>query len=246
MRDDTTETTGTADISGTSGTDHTEVSKPSPATGKRKGNGSATASTKDKDNVYVAGATKAPTQVIADKWGSARKTTGEEGALGVAARLEDLSYEARQRASEDFTVRVSNALQVIEEAVNSPDFRLTDLQADMLKDAARGLPPDQSLYGFSFSMQAEIDRQLSVITTMRRLLQTSGENSSSRDMKELISASSTLINMIMKHQEQVRTYERQMKVERSIGEALKKFPEIREAYLKELELRLGDEHGVST
>lgn len=98
-------------------------------------------------------------------------------------------------------------------------------------------------YGADFDISQEIGEQLAIAKAMRaRLLDEEGrlnERFSAREAKEVMSACSTLIGVLMKSQQELLSFRRVLMVENATKRALDTLPrEAQDAYLQELERQL--------
>lgn len=98
-------------------------------------------------------------------------------------------------------------------------------------------------YGADFDVSQEIGEQLAIAKAMRaRLLDEEGrlnERFSAREAKEVMSACSTLIGVLMKSQQELLSFRRVLMVENATKRALDTLPrEAQDAYLHELERQL--------
>ncbi len=103
---------------------------------------------------------------------------------------------------------------------------ITQEQATTLRDLAMTRLPDDFTYGADFDFASEVTAQIRAVRAMRRsVMSDSGkvlENVSARELKEVVSASSTLLQTLLKTHEKVLSFDRQRAVERSVVEVVKR------------------------
>lgn len=97
---------------------------------------------------------------------------------------------------------------------------LTEEQARALLDLATAHLPDTLQYGANFDFTEEITAQIQAVRAMRRsVLSESGrmaEGVSARELKEVVSASSTLLQTLLKTHEKVMNFSRQHAIEKAV------------------------------
>lgn len=98
-------------------------------------------------------------------------------------------------------------------------------------------------YGAEFDVSAEIGEQLGIARAMRaRLLDSEGrlsERFSAREAKEVVSACSTLITVLMKSHKELMSFRRILMIENAVKAALDTLPrEAQDTYLAELTRQL--------
>ena len=164
---------------------------------------------------------------------------GPKESFGAEARGSHLDAALRLRPVTE--KEVNDSLTILKMAAINAKYCLSDLQLMQLKQLPFDLPAEHQPYGAQFSLAQELDRQLTMTSALRQSIidpMTGRPKSevSPREAKEVISACSTLFAMLMKHQETVRTYERQVNFERVISEVVRSHmtTEQREVFLKAL------------
>lgn len=128
---------------------------------------------------------------------------------------------AEQSEMQDFmsTPPEYNLQPLLEELVLHRSF-ISEDQAHMLLDLATPLLPDTVTYGADFDFTAEITAQIQAVRAMRRsVMSDSGhvlEQVSARELKEVVSASSTLLQTLLKTHEKVMNFSRLRAVEKAV------------------------------
>lgn len=120
------------------------------------------------------------------------------------------------------------------------DEQLVNLQAILGHYGVDAVP-----YGAEFNFKSEIESQLAAVKALRaKVMGPNGqllEGVSTREAKEVIAASSTLITTLMRHHEKILNFERLRVLEEAVKAAVQTLPEsAREAFFTEMEKRLAD------
>ena len=114
--------------------------------------------------------------------------------------------------------------------------KLTDDQKETLLNALAltgAVIEDQQDYDANFDLSKEINEQLRAIRAMRQQVFNSNhtikDGISAREVKEVVTSSSTMINTLMKHHQTVQSMERHRAVEAATIDALKELEKDRGA-----------------
>jgi hypothetical protein len=118
------------------------------------------------------------------------------------------------------------------------DDQLINLQAILGHYGVDAVP-----YGADFNFKVEIEAQLAAVKALRAKVMGPGglllDGVSTREAKEVIGASSTLITTLMRHHEKIMNFERLRALEEAVKAAVQTLPEgAREAFFAEMERRL--------
>lgn len=120
--------------------------------------------------------------------------------------------------------------------------QLTDEQIARLRSILFGRGDDQVEYNASFNLREEVQAQIMAVRALRNSVMPGGRVSPgmhAREIKEMISASSTLLNTLLKTHGQILSLERSRCIEEAVTEAIKTLPdEARESFLSLLETNL--------
>lgn len=159
------------------------------------------------------------------------------------------SIEPLSDSAETMQLRTPEAvdmarLQVHREAMDAFEALKTRLeylnpidQRELKRLLTIELGEDGDDFDHDFDLKEEINAQLRMLRTMRSRAER--ENISTRELKETLTASSSLITMLIKEQEKVVNIDRLRTVERAVVEAIKDQPhEVQEAFLSFLEGKL--------
>ena len=114
---------------------------------------------------------------------------------------------------------------------------LTEAQEERIRKV---LAASDATYGADFDFSREIAEQLVAVRALRAQILAGNrvrEGVSSRDVRELISASSTLLSNLMKTHEKVQSFERQRKIEEALIEVLAEFG-LKDEFMRRLEEKL--------
>ena len=100
-------------------------------------------------------------------------------------------------------------------------------------------------YGADFDMKEIIQEQLQLVRAMRNSVLTEEGHRlpgvTARDLKEVVSASTTLTTTLMKSHEKIMNYDRQRAIEEATVAAIRKLPEEAQgAFFTVLEEKLGE------
>lgn len=106
--------------------------------------------------------------------------------------------------------------------------------------------PQVADYGADFDFTVEIGAQIAAVKAMRsKVMSANGtlkDAVSTREAKEVLSASTTLLTTLMKHHDKIVNFDRQRALEEAVKAAVQTLPEnARDAFFAELERRLGGE-----
>lgn len=124
-----------------------------------------------------------------------------------------------------------NALKTRLQYLSSPD------QQELKHLLIAELDEDVEDFDHEFDLKEEINGQLRMLRTMRSRAER--ETLSTREMKETLTAASSLISMLIKEQEKVLNIDRLRTIERAVVEAVKTLPtDAQEAFLTFLEDKL--------
>lgn len=89
------------------------------------------------------------------------------------------------------------------------------------------------------NLEDEIHAQMTLVQTMRTRVTDSGEEIPVREIKEVVTASNTLLGTLMKMQEKINSIQHQQAVEQSVMDTMDEMPEeIKESFLCTLERKL--------
>lgn len=159
------------------------------------------------------------------------------------------SVEPLSDSAETMQLRTPEAvdmarLQVHREAMDAFEALKTRLeylnpidQRELKRLLTIELGEDGDDFDHDFDLKEEINAQLRMLRTMRSRAER--ENISTRELKETLTASSSLITMLIKEQEKVVNIDRLRTVERAVVEAIKEQShEVQEAFLSFLEGKL--------
>lgn len=91
-------------------------------------------------------------------------------------------------------------------------------------------PPsdEQVKYGADFDLAAEVSMQIMAVRAMRESVLPGGRvrpGVPAREIKEVITASSTLLNTLLKTHEKIMSYERMRAIEEAVNETIDTLPE---------------------
>lgn len=133
----------------------------------------------------------------------------------------------------------------VEEILNHPDA-LTDEQLTDLHAILQHYLPEAVHYGADFDFTQEITAQITSIRALRlKVMRPNGtlkEDVTTREAKEVITASASLLQQLMKHHDKIQNFERQRAIEEATTQAIKTLPsEVQQKFfdtLKELLTRL--------
>lgn len=103
--------------------------------------------------------------------------------------------------------------------------------------------PSDVAYGADFDLAAEVSHQLTAIRAMRRKVMTDSglpmDDVTARDLKEVATASNTLLGTLLKAHEKIMNFERLRAVEKAVVTTLKTLPQdIQDMYLERLDTEL--------
>lgn len=83
-------------------------------------------------------------------------------------------------------------------------------------------------YGASFDIKEEVQMQIMAVRAMRNAVMPNGRvrpGLASREMKEVVTASSTLLNTLMKTHDKIMSLERQRAIEEAVTTSIQTLPE---------------------
>ena len=138
--------------------------------------------------------------------------------------------------SVDFSVEVSFI-------ASSPDS-LTDEQVAILWTALQErVDGDDVEYGADFDLGQEVEAQIGLVRAMRRSVITeSGQvlpGVASRELKEVVSASTTLLSTLSKSHEKIMSFDRMRAIEHAAADAVRTLPhEQQQLFFQTLEEKL--------
>lgn len=120
---------------------------------------------------------------------------------------------------------------------------ITEEQAVELSALVCTILPEQEQYDADFSFTDELSEQIKAIRAMRKSVITAHgqvrEGASVREVKEVVSASSTMLQTLLKTHDQVQSFERQRAIEKAVIDTVKSLPqEYREKFFAELEIEM--------
>lgn len=122
---------------------------------------------------------------------------------------------------------------------------VSEEQAKTLYDLVSGILPEaKDQYDANFNFTEEINEQIKAIRAMRgAVIEPSGkvvQGASVREIKEVVTASSTLLQTLLKTHEQVQSFERQRAIETAVIKLVRGLSEEAQAeFFKTLEEELG-------
>jgi ElaB/YqjD/DUF883 family membrane-anchored ribosome-binding protein len=130
----------------------------------------------------------------------------------------------------------------VEAILHAPQL-LTKEQLRNLACILQDYLPQGVAYGADFDLVAEIGQQLTAIKAMRRKVMTDNgvpmEGISARDLKEVATASNTILQTLIKTHEKIMSYERQRAIEKAAAAAVRAMPqEFQDQYFEHLEREL--------
>jgi len=132
----------------------------------------------------------------------------------------------------------------VEIIASSPDS-LTDEQVAVLWGAIQHRLGDSVEYGADFDLAAEVESQIAMVRAMRRNVITDAgtvlPGVAARELKEVVSASTTLLSTLTKSHEKILSFDRMRSIETATVAAIKELPPERQAlFFETLESRLSD------
>ena len=137
------------------------------------------------------------------------------------------------------SVDLEEHVTMIEQSLES----LTDGQVFRLWNLLRGASEEKVDYGPNFNLTLEVERQLQAVAAMRASVMTSTgtvrPGVASRDLKDTISASNTLLTTLLKVHKDVLSLDRQRSIELALTDTIQTLPDKkREEFLEKLEENL--------
>lgn len=141
---------------------------------------------------------------------------------------------------EEVSVDLTGALELIH---RHPDALTQEQAIDLFTILREHIPDVGEEYGANFDLKAEVAQQIRSVRAMRNQVMDSAgrvnEGMQPRDVKELVTASTTLLKMLVNVHEQVINFDRMKAVEDATVEAIKTLPqEAQNAFFEELDRRL--------
>ena len=136
-------------------------------------------------------------------------------------------------------IELSNSVELIVQYSGE----LTDEQVFKLWGILQGRSDAAISYGPDFDIREEIERQLVAVRAMRDAVITPGgqvrPGTQIREIKEVVTASSTLLTTLMKVHEKVMSFDRSRAIEEAVTTTMQKLPdEERKAFFAVLEENL--------
>lgn len=116
---------------------------------------------------------------------------------------------------------------------------LTDEQVGRLWVSLQGRAQEAAEYGPEFDMGGEVQMQIAAVHAMRNYLMPGGKMRAGvpvREMKEMVTASSTLLTTLLRTHKDILSYDRQRAIEEATVSAMQSLPEdAREVFFSQLE-----------